>query len=161
MRRGLVAAAVLSIALLTGFTGCGPGSPPPTPVAKADLQAWQAKLEVVVAAPTPPPIVRQLLNTAIRAGIPVACPVITSQAADAYKPFVTGTCDAIVASNDPFTTTTSLLPALCAGNPPLGASIFPNLKPVLIATCPLLVQLVPLLNLTQYVPGFGTPAPTG
>ena len=158
MRRGLVATAALSIALAAGFTGC---QPTPTPVAAADLQAWQTKLEVVVPASSPPPIVRDLVNVAIRAGVPVACPVVTSQAADAYKPFVAGTCDAIVASDDPFTTTTSLLPALCAGNPPLGATIFPNLKPALIATCPLLLQLVPLLGLTQYVPGFGTPAPTG
>jgi hypothetical protein len=158
MRRTLVAAAVLSVALVTGFTGC---NPPPTPVAAADLQVWQTKLEVVVPASSPPPIVRQLVNVAIRTGVPVACPVITSQAADAYKPFVTGTCAAIVASNDPFTTTTAVLPALCAGNPPLGATVFPNLKPVLIATCPLLLQLIPLLNLTQYVPGFGTAAPTG
>src|SRR4051794_13818473 len=98
MGRTLFAAAVLSIALVTGFTGCGP-----TPVATADLQAWQTKLEVVVPASSPPPIVRQLANVGIRAGVPVACPLITSQAADAYKPFVTGTCDAIVASNDPFT----------------------------------------------------------
>jgi hypothetical protein len=158
MRRTLFAAAVLSIALVTGFTSCGPTQ---TPVATADLQAWQTKLEVVVPASSPPPIVRQLVNVGIRAGVPVACPVITSQAADAYKPFVTGTCDAIVASNDPFTATTGVLPALCAGNPPLGATVFPNLKPALIATCPLLLQLIPLLNLTQYVPGFGTPAPTG
>jgi hypothetical protein len=158
MRRGLVATAVLSIAVVTGFTGC---EPTPTPVASADLQAWQTKLEVVVPASSPPPLVRELLNVAIRAGVPVVCPAITSQAADAYKPFVTGTCDAIVASDDPFTTTTSLLPALCAGSPPLGATIFPNLKPALIATCPLLVQLIPLLNLTQYVPGFGTPVASG
>lgn len=158
MRRGFVAAAVLSIALLTGFTGCGP-SPTPSPVAPADLQAWQAKLEHVTPVPSPPPVVRELLNYSIRAGVPVVCPALAAQAATAYQPFVTGTCAAIVASNDPFTTTTSLLPALCAGNPPLGATIFPNLKLVLIATCPLIVQLPPLLNLTQYVPLLGTGAP--
>ena len=155
MRRGLVATAVLSIAVVTGFTGC---DPTPTPVAPADLQAWQVKLEVVVPVSSPPPIIRQLLNATIRAGVPVACPAITAQAADAYKPFVTGTCDAIVASNDPFTTTTTVLPTLCSGNPPLGATVFPNLKPALVATCPLLLQLIPLLSLTQYVPGFGVPA---
>jgi hypothetical protein len=94
-------------------------------------------------------------------GADPACPVITAQAADAYKPFVAGTCDAIVASDDPFTATTSVLRALCAGSPPLGAEVFPNLEQALIATCPLLLQLIPLLNLTQYVPGFGNPAPTG
>lgn len=57
-------------------------------------------------------------------------------------------------SDDPFTTVTTTLPALCAGDPPLGASVFPTLAPVLPATCPLLVTLPELLGLTQYVPGF-------
>ncbi len=160
MRRGFVAAAGLSIVLLTGFTGCDP-SPTPTPVAPADLQVWQATLEHVTPASSPPPLVRELLNSSIRAGIPIVCPALVSQAAPTYQPFVSGTCDAIVASNDPFTTTTSLLPAMCAGNPPLGATVFPNLKLALIATCPLIVQLPALLNLTQYVPLFGTGTSTG
>ncbi len=59
-----------------------------------------------------------------------------------------------MASNDPFTTVTQVLPALCAGDPPLGATVFPTLATPISATCPLLVQLPGILGLTQYVPLF-------
>jgi hypothetical protein len=149
MRRLLVVT-IASVGLLAG---CFPG---PGPVPGGDVQAWQTKLENVTPPASPPPLVRDLLNVAIRTGVPVVCPVLAAQAAPAYQSFVTATCAAIVASNDPFTTVTSLLPALCAGNPPLGAQVFPNLKLALIATCPLLVQLPALLNVAQYVPLVGS-----
>ena len=41
-----------------------------------------------------------------------------------------------------------------AGNPPIGATVFPTLATPLTATCPLILQLPPLLKLTQYVPLF-------
>ncbi len=126
----------------------------PQPVPAADIVPWQQKLENVTPPKSPPPLARDLLNIAIRQGVPVVCPALTAQADPAYQPFVTATCASIVASNDPFTTTTQVLPALCAGSPPIGATVFPKLAPVITATCPLLVQLVPLLGLTQYVPLF-------
>ncbi len=126
----------------------------PQPVPAADIVPWQQKLENVTPPKSPPPLARDLLNIAIRQGVPVVCPALTAQAAPAYQPFVTATCASIVASNDPFTTTTQVLPALCAGSPPIGATVFPKLAPVITATCPLIVQLVPLLHLTQYVPLF-------
>jgi hypothetical protein len=126
----------------------------PQPVPASDIAPWQQKLEHPTIATSPPPVVRTLLNIAIRQGVPVVCPALTAQADPAYQPFVTATCASIVASDDPFTTTTQVLPALCAGSPPIGATVFPKLAPVLTATCPLIVQLVPLLGLTQYVPLF-------
>ena len=102
----------------------------------------------------PPPLVRELLNVGIRTGVPIVCPGLVALAAPEYQSFVTATCDAIVESDDPFTTVTTTLPALCAGNPPLGASVFPTLAPVLPVTCPLLVTLPDLLGLTEYVPLF-------
>jgi hypothetical protein len=95
-----------------------------------------------------------VLNVAIRAGVPVVCPPLAAQAAPEYRTFVTATCASIVASNDPFTTTTQIIPALCAGSPPIGTLVFPNLAPAITATCPLIVQLPTLLKLTQYVPLF-------
>ncbi len=139
--------AVVSVSVLAA---CVPHAPP-----SSDVDAWQGRLEHVTPASQPPALVRSVLNTAIRAGVPVVCPALSAQAATAYRLFVTATCAAIVASTDPFTSLTTTLPALCAGDPPVGASVFPNLKPVLIATCPLLVQLPALLNVAQYVPVVG------
>jgi hypothetical protein len=150
MRRALI----LSIASLGLLAGCIP-TPGPGPVA-VDVQAWQTKLELVTPAASPPPVVRDVLNVAIRAGVPVVCPALAAQAAPAYQAFVTATCAAIVASPDPFTTVTTVLPAMCAGNPPVGASVFPNLKLALVATCPLILQLPTLLKVAQYVPLVGS-----
>lgn len=148
MRRMLSVAGILvSVVLLTACPGPRPGP-------NQDLTAWKSKLEHVTVPASPPPLIRQVLNVAIRHGVPVACPALSSQAAPEYRTFVTATCASIVASNDPYTTTTQVLPALCAGNPPIGASVFPNLAPALTATCPLIVQLPALLSLTQYVPLF-------
>jgi hypothetical protein len=153
MRR-LIAAGGLAVLSMVGLTACPGSTSPPGGLDPAAVQAWKSKLENVTPASKPPPLVRNVLNVAIRAGVPVVCPSLANQAAPEWRSFVTLTCDSIVASDDPFTTTTTTLPALCAGNPPIGASVFPQLATPLTATCPLLVQLVPLLNLTQYVPLF-------
>jgi hypothetical protein len=147
MRRMLLIPVAL-VALVV-VAGCHP-----QPVPAGDLVPWQQKLEHVTPPKSPPPLARNLLNVAIRTGVPVVCPALTAQADPAYQPFVTATCASIVNSNDPFTTVTQVLPALCAGSPPIGASVFPKLAPVITATCPLIVQLPPLLHLTQYVPLF-------
>jgi hypothetical protein len=97
-------------------------------------------------------LVHALLNTAIRTGIPVACPVLSSQAAPDFQSFITGTCTAIQKSNDPYTALVKVLPALCAGDPPVGAKAFPKLAPAIEAGCPLLVQLAPLLNIFESPP---------
>lgn len=128
--------------------------PAPGPAPNEDLTEWKTELERVDPPSNPPALVRSLLNVAIRQGVPVACPALASQAAPEYRTFVTATCDSIVASDDPYTTVTQVLPALCAGDPPIGASVFPNLAPAIIATCPLIVQLPAILGLTQYVPLF-------
>ncbi len=143
MRR--LALAVLVAAILV--VGCRPSG-----VSPADLEAWSDHLEDVTPSARQPPLTRQLLNVAIRTGVPVVCPALVGQAAPEWRSFVDATCDAIVASDDPFTTTVELLPALCAGDPPLGATVFPNLAPALTATCPLLVRLPGLLGLTRYAP---------
>ena len=147
MRRLLL---VLVVSLGLVLAACVPRSPVPAPA----IEAWKAELINVTPVSSPPPIIREVLNVGIRAGVPIVCPALVAQAAPEYQPFVTATCDAIVESDDPFTTTTTTLPALCAGDPPLGASVFPTLAPVLPATCPLLVMLPELLGLTQYLPGF-------
>ena len=148
MRRLLsVAGTLMAVVVLTACPGPGPGP-------NQDLTAWKNKLENVTPPNKPPPLIRNLLNVAIRQGVPIACPALASQAAPEFRTFVTATCDSIVASDDPYTTMTQVLPALCAGNPPIGASVFPNLAPAITATCPLIVQLVPILGLTQYVPLF-------
>jgi hypothetical protein len=148
MRRVLsIAGTLVSVVLLTACPGPAPGP-------NQDLTAWKAKLEHVTPPASPPPLVRTVLNVAIRQGVPVACPALAAQAAPEYRTFVTATCASIVASNDPFTTTTQVLPALCAGSPPIGASVFPNLAPEITATCPLIMQLPTILKLTQYVPLF-------
>jgi len=67
-----------------------------------------------------PPWSREVLNAGIRTGVPVSCPALVAQAAPEYRPFVTATCDAIIESDDPFTTVTTTFPALCAGDPPIG-----------------------------------------
>ena len=147
MRRTLMAGfAAISMVLLTACPGAGPATDP--------LAAWKQKLEKLTPPPSPPGPVRQLLNVAIRQGVPVVCPALTAQAAPTFQPFITATCASIVASNDPYTTTTQLLPALCAGSPPVGAQVFPQYATALTATCPLIVQLPPLLNLTRFVPIF-------
>ena len=143
--RKVAVTTLLSVGLLVG---CMPG-----PAAK-DVQAWTNTLEHVTPATTPPPVIRNVLNVGIRAGVPVVCPALVSQAAPQFQSFVSATCDAIVKSDDPFTTATQTLPALCAGNPPVGTLVFPKLAPVLTATCPLVLQLPALLKLTQYVPLF-------
>ncbi len=125
----------------------------PSPAAK-DVQAWTDHLEHVTPPASPPPVVRILLNTGIRTSVPIVCPALVSQAAPEYRAFVSATCDAIVHSVDPFTTVTQVLPALCAGSPPIGTLVFPKLAPVITATCPLVVTLPDLLLLTQYVPLF-------
>jgi hypothetical protein len=153
MRR-LIAAGGLAVLSMVGLTACPASQPPPGGIDAAGLQQWKSTLEHPTPPPSPPPLVRNVLNVAIRAGIPVVCPALASQAAPEWQPFVTATCDSIVASDDPFTTTTQTLPALCAGDPPIGASVFPTLATPLTATCPLILQLPPLLDLTQYVPLF-------
>jgi len=146
MRR-VLAVVVMSVGLASACV-------PPTPVPPSTLTQWKDTLVHVTPPASPPPLVREVLNVGIRAGIPIVCPALVAQAAPEYQAFVTATCDAIVESDDPFTTVTTTLPALCAGDPPLGASVFPTLAPVLPATCPLLVTLPDLLALTQYVPLF-------
>jgi len=148
MRRVLsVVGTLASVVVLTACPGSQPGP-------NQDLTAWKDKLENVTPPASPPPLIRNILNAAIRKGVPLACPALASQAAPEYRTFVSATCDSIVASDDPYTTVTQVLPALCAGNPPIGASVFPNIAPAITATCPLIVQLPPILGLTQYVPLF-------
>jgi hypothetical protein len=148
MRRLLSVAGILFATV--ALTACPGPQPPPA----LDVTAWQNTLENVTPPPSPPPLIRNVLNVGIRAGVPIVCPALAAQAAPAYQSFVTATCASIVASNDPFTTVTQVIPALCAGSPPIGTLVFPNLAPVIIATCPLIVQLPTLLKLTQYVPLF-------
>jgi hypothetical protein len=152
MRR-LIAAGGLAVLSMVGLTAC-PGSSPPGGIDPVGLQKWKTTLEHPKVVSNPPPLVRNVLNVAIRAGVPVVCPSLANRAAPEWRSFVTGTCDSIVKSDDPFTTTTTTLPALCAGNPPIGATVFPTLATPLTATCPLILQLPPLLKLTQYVPLF-------
>lgn len=148
MRRLLtMGLAAMSLVVMTACPG-------PQPAPDPGLPAWKYKLEHVTPPPKPPPLVRQVLNVGIRTGVPVACPALSAQAAPEYQAFITATCASIVASNDPFTTVTQVLPALCAGSPPIGASVFPNIAPAITATCPLLVTLPSILKLTQYVPLF-------
>jgi hypothetical protein len=152
MRR-LFAAAGVAVLSMVGLTAC-PAPQPPGGLDPAGMTAWKRTLTDVQPASSPPPLIRNVLNAAIRAGVPVACPALANQAAPEYRAFVTATCDSIVASDDPFTTTTQVLPALCAGNPPIGASVFPTLATPITATCPLILQLPAILKLTQYVPLF-------
>jgi hypothetical protein len=153
MRR-LIAALGLAVLSMVGLTACPGSTSPPGGVDPIGLQQWQTTLEHPKVVSNPPPLVRSVLNVAIRAGIPVVCPSLANQAAPAYRAFVTATCDSIVKSDDPFTTATTTLPALCTGNPPIGAAVFPTLATPLTATCPLILQLPALLKLTQYVPLF-------
>src|SRR5262249_5637819 len=144
----------LAVLSMVGLTACPGSQPPPGGLDAAGVAAWKHTLVDVKPVSNPPPLIRNVLNAAIRAGVPVACPALAGQAAPEYQAFVTATCDSIVASDDPFTTTTQVLPALCAGSPPIGASVFPSIAPVITATCPLIVQLPTILKLTQYVPLF-------
>jgi hypothetical protein len=153
MRR-LIAAGGLAVLFMVGLTACPGSTSPPGGIDPVGLQKWKTTLEHPQVVSNPPPLIRNVLNVAIRAGIPVVCPAHAGQAAPEWRSFVTATCDSIVASDDQFTTTTTTLPALCAGNPPIGASVFPTLATPLTATCPLILQLPPLLKLTQYVPLF-------
>ena len=144
MRR-LLLLAVLVFGLLA--SACQPNPVPP-----AALARWEVRISVVVPQPDAPAVVHALLNEAIRQGIPVVCPVIVSQAEPDFQPFITGTCNAIVRSNDPYTSLIKVLPALCKGDPPVGAQAFPRLAKAIEVGCPLLLQLAPLLNI------FGPPA---
>jgi hypothetical protein len=153
MRR-LIAAGGLAVLSMVGLTACPGSTSPPGGIDPVGLQKWKTTLEHPKVVSNPPPLVRNVLNVAIRAGVPVVCPSLANQAAPEWRSFVTATCASIVASDDPFTTTTTTLPALCAGTPPIGASVFPTLATPLTATCPLILQLPPLLKLTQYVPLF-------
>jgi hypothetical protein len=124
----------------------------PNPVPPAELAKWQARFENVTPASGPPPVVHGLLNEAIRKGIPVVCPVIVKQAEPDFQAFITATCSSIAKSNDPYTALVKVLPALCKGDPPLGAQVFPKLALAIEASCPLLVQLAPLLNIFEAPP---------
>ncbi len=147
MRRMLTAGfAAFSLLFLTACPGTGPAPDP--------LAQWKQALVDVTPPPSPPGPVRQVLNVGIRTGVPLVCPALTAQAAPEFQSFISATCASIVASNDPYTTTTQLLPALCAGSPPIGTKVFPQYATALTATCPLIVQLPPLLNLTRFVPLF-------
>jgi hypothetical protein len=124
----------------------------PNPVPPDALAKWEAEFTNVTPLPTPPPIVHSLLNTAIRRGIPVVCPVLASQAEPDFQAFITGTCNAIQKSNDPYTALVKVLPALCAGDPPVGSLAYPKLAPAIEAGCPLLLQLAPLLDIFSAPP---------
>lgn len=138
MRRILLL--VSTLAVFAGLTACLP-SPQP------DLTEWKDRIENVEPSDAVGPIVKGIINEAIRAGIPVVCPIVVSQAAPEFRAFITATCDSIAASNDPYTSLIEVLPVLCAGDPPLGATVFPNLAPLIIGGCPFLLQLLPLLDL--------------
>jgi hypothetical protein len=140
MRRLLFLAAVV-LGLVA--TACQPTVPP------AALARWEQKLSNVTPQPDAPAIVHALLNEAIRTGIPVVCPVIAGQADPSFQSFITGSCSAIANSNDPYTSLVKLLPALCAGDPPVGALAFPKLATAIELGCPLLLQLAPLLNIFE------------
>jgi hypothetical protein len=78
----------------------------------------------------------------------VACPVLASQAAPAFQPLVESQCEAIFfASPDPVAAAEQFLPLLCAGNPPLGATVFPQYAPLFDAACPIVSALPPLPTL--------------
>jgi hypothetical protein len=110
MRR-LIAAGSLAVLSMVGLTACPGSTSPPGGIDPVGLQKWQATLEHPKVVSNPPPLVRNVLNVAIRAGVPVVCPSLANQAAPEWRSFVT-------------------------------------------ATCPLILQLPPLLELTQYVPLF-------
>src|SRR5690242_7800905 len=77
----------------------------------------------------------------------VACPVLASQAAPGFQPLVESQCEAIFASPDPVAAAEQFLPLLCAGNPPLGATVFPQYAPLFDAACPIVTALPPLPTL--------------
>jgi hypothetical protein len=139
MRRVLFTS-VLAAGLL--LAACQPNPVPPDALAR-----WEARVSHVTPQPDAPALVHALLNEAIRRGVPIACPVIVSQAEPEFRAFISGTCDAIVASNDPYTSLIKLLPALCAGNPPVGAAAFPKLALAIETGCPLLLRLAPMLDI--------------
>ncbi len=76
-----VGVALVSLVVMTGCPGPQPGGDPYAP--------WKADLEHVTPASSPPPLIRTVLNTAIRTGVPVACPALAAQAAPEYRTFVT------------------------------------------------------------------------
>jgi hypothetical protein len=130
----------------------------PNPVPPDALARWEHRLSDVT--PSGPPLLHALLNEAIRTGMPIACPIIVGQAEPGYRAFIQGSCNAIAKSNDPYTSLVTVLPALCAGDPPVGALAFPKLAVAIEAGCPLLVQLGPLLNIFQdHAPAARGPAP--
>jgi hypothetical protein len=139
MRRVLFASALAAGLLLAS---CQPNPVPPDALAR-----WQARISNVTPQPDAPALVHALLNEAIRQGVPIACPVIAGQAEPEFRAFITGTCDAIVRSNDPYTSLVKLLPALCAGDPPVGAQAYPKLALAIETGCPLLLRLAPMLDL--------------
>jgi len=141
MRRLLFLAAVV-IGLVA--SACQPNLVPP-----AELARWENRLSHVTPQPDAPAIVHALLNEAIRTGIPIVCPIVASQADPSFKAFITGSCTAIANSNDPYTSLVKLLPALCAGDPPVGALAFPKLATAIELGCPLLLQIAPLLNIFE------------
>jgi hypothetical protein len=128
-------------------------------VPPAELAKWEYRLSHVTPSLTPPPLVKAILNEAIRTGIPIVCPIIVSQAEPEYQAFITGSCNAIANSNDPYTTLVKVLPALCAGDPPVGALAFPKLATAIELGCPLLLQLAPLLDMGAAPAAVRAPVP--
>jgi hypothetical protein len=121
----------------------------PNPVPADALARWEARLAQDTPSADPPPLVHELLNEAIRTGIPVVCPVLVQQADPKFQTFISGSCKAIATSDDPYTSLVTVLPALCAGDPPVGALAFPRLATAIEAGCPLLVKIAPMLNIFE------------
>jgi hypothetical protein len=138
----------LLLLVVIGFglvaTACQPNPVPPDALAR-----WEARLSHVTPRPDAPALVHAVLNEAIRTGIPIVCPVIVSQAHPDFQPFITGSCNAIATSNDPYTSLIKVLPVLCKGDPPVGALAFPRLATAIEVGCPLLLKIAPMLNIFE------------
>ena len=77
----------------------------------------------------------------------VAAPALADNLTPAFQPLVESQCEAIFASPDPVAAAEQFLPLLCAGNPPLGATVFPQYAPLFDAACPIVSALPPLPTL--------------
>jgi hypothetical protein len=107
------------------------------------LGVWVPATAHAVTLPDP---VKNPTNEALRVLIPVTCPVLAQQAAPEYRAFITGQCNRIARSADPYTQLTKQIPLLCTGDPPLATYIFPQTAPAWIVGCPVLLELSELLT---------------
>ncbi len=137
MRRTVVALLLVAGLLAPALPAHAGTGRSPAPASPAAMQAEAAALQGPA---------RDAVNNLIRFVVPLVCPAIARFAAPAYQGFVTGGCASIVNSTDPIAVVFVFLPTICAGSPPLGTQVFPSIAPIIVATCPLLMKLVDLLQ---------------